>query len=317
MERALIVGLGFIATNLAKHLVNRGLEVHVTYRSVHGSKALMAKDLLEIGVKMHRLDPGDYNSVVNTISTVKPSYVFNTVGLLSGSWNELWHAHAEVPRNIARAILSVNKSIRLIHISASAAVGKIGNVISEEPEHCSYAYVNPRSDYERSKCDGERTIKELGKEGLDYVIVRPTFVYGYYNDHNEFLSLYRVVRRGLIPLLRGHVNAIYVGYLVQLLEKVAVSEDFRDKFLYATECVMYNLGDIPLLMANYLGISGIKLPIPTGLAGLFLPSGARSLLKYINTQYDCSNTQRILGNMEPALDRGVKEIVDWIRRVYG
>lgn len=316
MERALIIGLGFIATNLAKHLVNRGFEVHVTYRSIRGSKALMAKDLLELGVKLHRLDPGNYDDVVNAIGTIKPNYIFNTVGLLGGSWSELWQAHVEVPRNIARAILSVNKSIRLIHISASAAAGKIGNFIREEPVHCSYVYVNPRSDYERSKCDGERTIRELGKEGLDYVIVRPTLVYGYYNDHAEFLTLYRFVRRGLIPVLRGYISAIYVGYLVRLLEEVAIREDFRNKFLYATECVVYNLGDIPSLMGKYLGTAGIKLPVPTWLASMFLPSGARALLKYVNTQYDCSSTRGILGDVEPALDRGIREVIDWISRVY-
>ncbi|WP_252900894.1 hypothetical protein [Vulcanisaeta sp. JCM 14467] len=51
MERALIIGLGFIATNLAKHLINEGYDVHVTYRSVRGSKALMVKDLLELGTE--------------------------------------------------------------------------------------------------------------------------------------------------------------------------------------------------------------------------------------------------------------------------
>lgn len=320
MEKALIIGLGFIATNLAKHLVNRGgFDVYITYRSIHGSKALMMKDLLELNVKPHRLDPSNYEDLVKLISDVRPNYVFNTVGLLSGSWNELWNAHVEVPpRNIARAILSIDKSIKLIHISASAASGKVGNFIREEPAHCDFSYVNPRSDYERSKCDGERTIKELGNEGLNYVIVRPTLVYGYYNDHNEFLSLYRLVRMGLVPRVRGFISAIYVGYLVSMLEKLAVSEEFRNTFLYATECTMYSLGDFAELMANFLGgVSGVRLPLPPSLIGLFLPSGARSLLKYVNVQYDCGSTRRVLGNVEPAIDVGVKEMVDWLRRVYG
>ncbi len=317
MEKALIIGLGFIATNLAKHLANRGFSVYVTYRSIHGSRALMAKDLMSINVHLKRLDPNNYDELVNAIKTIRPNYIFNTVGLLSGGWNDLWQAHVEVPRNIAKAILSTDKSIKFIHISASAASGKIGNMIREEPEHCSYAYVNPRGDYERSKCDGERTIKELGSEGLNYVIVRPTLVYGYYNDHNEFLTLYRVVRRGLVPLIRGYISAIYVGYLVQLLERVATNDSIRNTFLYATECSMYSLSDFSTLMADYLGVSGIKIPIPVGIAGLFLPSSARSLLRYINTRYDCESTTKILGSIEPAIGIGVKEIVDWIRRVYG
>ena len=317
MERALIIGLGFIATNLARHLINRGYDVYITYRSVHGSKALMMKDLLELNVKPRRLDPSNYDELTKLISSIRPNYVFNTVGLLSGSWNELWNAHVEIPRNIVRAILSVDKSIKLIHISASAASGRIGNFIKEEPVHCDYSYVKPRSDYERSKCDGERTIKELGNEGLNYVIVRPTLVYGYYNDHNEFLSLYRFVRRGLIPQVRGLVNAIYVGYLVRMFEKLAVNDEYRNTFLYATECTMYSLGDFAMLMAQYLGINGIRIPLPPSLVGLFLPSGARSLLKYVNVQYSCESTARVLGSVEPAIDVGVREMVDWLRRVYG
>ncbi len=317
MERTLIIGLGFISTNLAKYLVDKGFDVYITYRSVHGSKAIMMKDLLELNVKPYRLDPSNYEDLLKLINNVKPNYVFNTVGLLGGSWGELWNAHVEVPRNIARAILSIDKSIKLIHISASAVSGKTGKFIKEEPRHCDYSYVNPRSDYERSKCDGERTIKEFDNEGLNYIIIRPTLVYGYYNDHNEFLSLYRLVRMGVIPSIKGFVSAIYVGYLVQLLEKVAVSEGYRNAFLYATECAMYSLEDFAELMARYIGTNGIRVPLPPGLVGLFLPSGARSLLKYVNVQYDCESTRKVLGNIEPAIDIGVKEIVNWIRRAYG
>ncbi|WP_243674971.1 NAD-dependent epimerase/dehydratase family protein [Vulcanisaeta distributa] len=176
--------------------------------------------------------------------------------------------------------------------------------ISEEPVHCDFSYVSPRTDYERSKCDGERTIKELGNEGLNYVIVRPALVYGYYNDHNEFLSLYRLVRIGLIPQISGLVNAIYVGYLVKELERLAVSEEYRNTFLYATECSMYSLGEFARLMAEYLNINGIRIPLPPGIVSLFLPSGARSLLKYVNVQYDCGSTRRVLGDVEPAIGVG-------------
>ncbi|MGC8607646.1 MAG: NAD-dependent epimerase/dehydratase family protein [Vulcanisaeta sp.] len=317
MEKALVIGLGFISTNLAKYLVEKGFDVYITYRSVHGSKAMMMKDLLKLNIKPYRLDPSNYENLLKLINDVKPNYIFNTVGLLGGSWNELWNAHVEIPRNIAKAILSINKSIKLIHISASAASGKIGKFIREEPNHCDYSYVNPRSDYERSKCDGERTIKEISNEGLNYVIIRPTLVYGYYNDHNEFLSLYRLAKIGLIPQIRGLVSAIYVGYLVQLLEKVAVSEEYKNTFLYATECTMYSLGDFAELMARYIGTSGIRIPLTPGLVGLFLPSGARSLLKYVNVQYDCESTRKVLGSIKPAIDIGVKEIVDWIKRIYG
>ncbi|GAB6944496.1 NAD-dependent epimerase/dehydratase family protein [Vulcanisaeta sp. JCM 14467] len=272
---------------------------------------------MELNVKPHKLDPGNYDELTKLISGVKPNYVFNTVGLLSGSWSDLWNAHVEVPRNIARAILNVDKSIKLIHISASAASGIIGNFIKEEPVHCDYTYVRPRSDYERSKCDGERTIRELGNEGLNYVIVRPTLVYGYYNDHDEFLSLYRFVRRGLIPRVQGMVNAIYVGYLVRMLEKLAVSDEYRSAFLYATECTMYSIGDFAELMAQYLGVNGIRIPLPPRLVSPFLPSGVRSLIKYVNVQYGCESTTRVLGVVEPGIGVGVREMVDWLRRVYG
>lgn len=273
MDKALVIGLGFISTNLAKYLVDRGgFEVYITYRSVHGSKALMMKDLLECNVKPRRLEPSNYDEVQKAINEVRPSYVFNTVGLLSGSWRDLWDAHVEVPRNLARAIISIDKSIKFIHISASAASGKLGSFISEEPRHCDYAYVKPKSDYERSKCDGERAIRELGAEGgLNYVIVRPTLVYGYYNDHNEFLSLYRFVKRGgLIPYIRGAVSAIYVGYLMRALERLAISNEVRNTFLYIAECQLYGLGNIAELMAEYIGVNGIRIPVHRG--GLSVPS---------------------------------------------
>jgi len=303
MDRALVVGLGFISTNLALRLVEENFEVHITHRGLRGSKALMARDLDEKGVFLHRVDPLDEEAIVGLLRDVRPSYVFNAVGTLRGSRLDLWLAHVEVPRSLARAILAVDKSTMLIHLSASSI---------NSPSCCTSA---DSSDFNRSKCYGERVLADMSREGLRFISVRPTLVYGYYNDHPEFLLLYRLVSKGIVPLLTGRVSAIYSRYLAELLVKLTTVDDFEGRCIYVTECGTYELRLFAELMAKAIGKRGFKLPVPHILIKPLAHPQVRFLLRYINIEYDCSVLRKLLGHVEPGIARGVEEMIRWIRRV--
>lgn len=94
---------------------------------------------------------------------------------------------------------------RFVHVSSLAA---------REPE---------LSLYGASKLESERVVAE---SGLDWTIVRPPAVYG--PGDREMLELFRMARRGLMPLPpRGRLSLIEVGDLARLLlALVAASETF-------------------------------------------------------------------------------------------
>ncbi|MCY0859537.1 MAG: NAD(P)-dependent oxidoreductase [Sulfolobaceae archaeon] len=315
-EKVLVFGLGFIGSNVAKELV-KDYETYITYRKLEGSKKLIYAELVNSDV--HTIESGELTSenIRSILEKVKPDFVVNTIGIIKGSTEDFMEAHANIPKRIGEEMLKVVPSAKLIHISAMSAVGPIGNPIKEEERHCDPSIVKPLTDYDKSKCEGERYIAALGNSGLNYVIVRPTMVYGYYNDHVEFSYLYKLIKWGLIPKIDINIAAIYVKYLTQIIAKLIKTNEFDKKFLIATECELYNLGDIAVKMAHYMKITGIEFNVPKLLIDTFTPPSLKSFLAYAGIKYDCATTRKILGDIKPGLDDGIKEMIEWLSKVYG
>lgn len=316
-EKALVFGLGFIGSNVAKELA-KDYEVYITYRKLEGSKRIMYAELVNSDV--HTIETGELTSekIREVLEKVKPNYVINAIGIIKGITEDFMEAHAYIPKRIGEEILRIIPPAKFIHISAMSAVGPIGNPIKEEENHCDPSIVKPLTDYDKSKCEGERYLDELGKGGLNYVIIRPTMVYGYFNDHVEFSFLYKLIKWGMIPKINIKVASIYVRYLTEIIKRLLKTNDYDKKFLIATECEPYSLSDIALKMAQYMKARGIDFEVPKLLIDTFTPPSLKALLAYAGIKYDCTSTKKILGDeIKPGLDDGVKEMVEWLKKVYG
>ncbi|OYT25308.1 MAG: hypothetical protein B6V02_04075 [Thermoprotei archaeon ex4572_64] len=205
--RCLILGLGFIATNLAEFLKKQDLDVYVTYRETkRPDKLLMMRFLNSKNVKLIRLDKLTEDTLVSILREVNPDIVYNLIGKVSGKSEEIWFVNATIPEILAKALMKVNMDSVLVHVSAAYATGLskkliTNNTIIEEKEHCCPDYINPKTIFERSKCEGEKALMRYHREhGLKIVILRPTLVYGNYNTHEEWVRIYHLLKRGIVHI---------------------------------------------------------------------------------------------------------------------
>ena len=283
--RIIVFGLGFIATHLAIELSSMG-EVLVTYRNLTPLKREYAS-LLRNKAELVKIDPltNDLGNIINGADAV-----VNAIGALSG---DLRATHIEVPKLITRA--AVKAGATLIHISASNVLGPRGSFVAEEEKHCEGAA--PSNEYEYTKCEGEKVVYgEAMKGGIPFAIIRPTLVYGEYAAHGEWLLMYRAAKLGIIPKVRLSVSSISAASLARMVREL-IRVKPHGLYMYATEC-----GQVPIyrfmeIMSAALLRRVIKVPTPSFLAMLALPSSVRQLAKYAGVSYDCSKSRELIGEL--------------------
>ncbi|MEM3863648.1 MAG: NAD-dependent epimerase/dehydratase family protein [Metallosphaera sp.] len=302
--RFLLLGLGFISTHVALTLSELGEDVTVTYRNLNPVKEEYIK-ILNNKVNLVKLDPlsSEIEKHVKGSDTV-----VNFIGEIKGSEDRLKLANVEVPKRLAE--LSFNFGKTFIHLSGATSTGTTGKNVKEEPEHCKDSLAT--TQFERSKCNGEKEIMRLAIEkGGDVTILRPTLVYGRYAAHIQFVTMYRLSKLRIIPELNldmATVNAWSIGKAIHKLGKVT-----GRRYLYATECGSVKVSKFFEIMAESLN-GGVKIPIPTIFAKLALPAEIRSLLRYSGTTYDCSKFEGYAGELK--FDESeIKENVKFLKQL--
>jgi dihydroflavonol-4-reductase len=97
-----------------------------------------------------------------------------------------------------------------VHISS---VGVIGADLLESKVFDEDAPCNPRNDYESSKWEAEKLVREAYSRGLPVTILRPSNVFGDGDPEHGLLSLIRNISRGHFAYLGGKnviCNYVYV-----------------------------------------------------------------------------------------------------------
>ncbi len=172
MARALVTGgTGFIGSNIALRLVERGWKVSILARE--GSSL----ELLEGGpfdfVSGDVLAPQTLPSAMQGIDVV-----FHAAGVVD-HWNQgverMFQVNVEGVRNVMQAALDAHIG-RIVHISSTAALGIHPNEMVDETFQFN---VKPeRFVYGHSKFLAEEIVQEFVRLGLPAVIVNPTTVIG-------------------------------------------------------------------------------------------------------------------------------------------
>ncbi len=326
--KCLILGLGFIAANLAEFLRRQDLDVYVTYRETkRPDKLLMMKLLKNENVKLIRLDKFIEDTLANILREVNPDVIYNLIGKVSGKDEEIWFANAIVPEILAKTLMKVNIDPILIHVSAAYATGLsrkliINNTIIEEKEHCCSEYINPKTIFERSKCEGEKALMKYHRDyGLKTVILRPTLVYGNYNTHEEWVRIYHLLRRGVIPMINIEISAIYVGYLVDIMYRATSCRACIGEYMYVSEEGMYRFSDFIEAMAHLMNVKGFKISIGKSMLKfiqVLMPKSLRMFIKYVGYRYSTEKMYKLLGvRVRDGLEKGMYELTNWLMRIYG
>lgn len=206
---AITGGTGFIGRRLVMHHVANGDEVRVLSRSP------MASGFLK-NVAYYRGDlsaPGDLSSFVHGADV-------------------LYHCAAELNDESRMAAVHVAGTKTLI----AAARGKIGRWV----QLSSVGAYGPRRTglvremdkpapagvYERTKTEADLLVMEAGRRGLDYVIVRPSNVFGADMPNGSLTQMLEMIKKGVFFFIGpegASANYVHVDNVVAALRLCAIA----------------------------------------------------------------------------------------------
>ncbi|MEJ2779275.1 NAD-dependent epimerase/dehydratase family protein [Stygiolobus sp. RP850M] len=288
MKSILITGLGFLATNVAYYL-SQNYKVTVTYRNLNPVKEVYVKTLKEKGVEVIQLDVlKDMDKLNNAVK--EHDLVVNFIGEISGKPEDLRRSNYEVPTRIAEVVRQFGKL--MIHTSAST-YGITGFVKVEEKLGDG---LKPQSAFEKTKLEGELSVYKILSDKV--FIFRPTLVYGRFAAHVQFVTIYKLVKRGLLPDINISFMPISARYIAQGIGAIIEGKSPSKNYFYVTECEPIKITRLFEIYAEALNRKVLKIKIPTFIAKAALPSDVRQLLKYSGTIFDCSIFREIVPNLQ-------------------
>ncbi|MEZ0248151.1 MAG: NAD-dependent epimerase/dehydratase family protein, partial [Thermoproteus sp.] len=280
MEFLLFGGVGFIGVNLARRLAEGGHSVVLAKRRGVPPRPLIAKALSGLQVL-------EYSDPAELLESIRPDVAVNLVAVLYGPREEVERANVGFPKALCAAARRTGWRGRLIHISGATVVGP--GLVREEAEHLEG--IRPATFFDKTKAEGERIVASCFD---DWIIIRPTVVYGPYNDHPEWALLARLAKVGVAPALRLGFSAISASALSEAVERSSGLKSSRHYF-FATECALLKFDEVVDALEEAAGRRLLRAPIPAFAAKIFAPSAIRGLFRYANVQFSCEKMKSLLG----------------------
>ena len=213
MKTLLITGAtGFIGHHLIKQAVADGYKVIAAVREQ--SDTTFLKELSVVPTVILNLNKPE--QLFRDISNIQNTYgkidvLIHNAGITQTLINkEYYEVNVDLTRNLIDAIMGLeNKAPKFIYVSSIAAVGP-GNSITYN-QITEDDMPHPVTHYGKSKLQAENFITST--LGLNWIIVRPTAVYG--EHEKNFLNVIKSINNGL---------ELYMGSKKQMLSFIHVSD---------------------------------------------------------------------------------------------
>jgi len=198
---------GFIGAHFVERAVTEGHEVTGLYRSNGARHRAVIERLRERGASLRRgdvLKPESFADMVRGSDSVCHfAAAFRESGADEGYFKRM---NVEGTSNVVRAAAAAGVK-RFIHCGTAGIYGqRVAGTIDESTP------IRPWNSYERSKLAADERVREIATSaGMEYVILRPTAVYGPRDE--RLLKLFRSVEKGRFPLFgagEGRRHMIYV-----------------------------------------------------------------------------------------------------------
>jgi len=199
MEKVLVTGAtGFIGAALCKRLLEEGLPVHGTVRSI--GPMILPQGV--VSVQLESIEKKyEWDTIINDTETVV--HLAARVHVMKNSVADLFSEYCKV---------NVSGSGSLAQAAATCGVKRFifMSTVKVNGEESAKTYKEtdkpaPRDPYAISKLQAEQRLRKIAAEsGMELVILRPPLVYGP-GVKASFLRLLKVVERG-IPLPLASIN---------------------------------------------------------------------------------------------------------------
>lgn len=242
-------GSGFVGSHLVERLRAQGHEVVALARSAAAWGALEA-----LGARVVAGDLDDTAALARLCDGAE--LVFHVAGLVAArSEAEFLRVNRDGCGRVAAAARAAGAR-RLVLVSSLSVSGPTvpGRPLDESGAPA------PVTPYGRSKAAGEQAARA---SGVACTIVRPPAVYG--PRDREFLRLFRLVRRGLLPLPGGgtqELSLVHAADLAEALVAAARSEACRGGVYHAAGPERVTQRELAALVGRAVGRTARLLPLP-------------------------------------------------------
>ena len=182
MSKIVITGAsGFIGTNLLQYFEDQGHEVINIDNET-------PRNLLQIE-NWRNVDIRDEAKFVQTVKDFKPELMFHLAARtdIDGKTLADYDSNTEGTKNAVLAAQAAGSVRRAIFFSSQLVV-RVGYTPKDDLD------VNPPNAYGESKAHGEKTVREMASNSMEWVIVRPTTIWGPWFGV-KYQGLYRNIRR--------------------------------------------------------------------------------------------------------------------------
>ncbi len=318
--RILVTGArGFIGTPLVQALLKKGYLVRATSRT----SAEDLKDYECDTVEHYRFEPGDdnpdYEGLLEDVDVVihlaAKVHAVSKSGNNESDYNKINTIGTERLVNAA----SSNGIRRFIFLSSIKVNGE-QNIVDEEGEILAFNEnddPHPQGAYAKSKLLAEDAIRKICRESeMDFVILRPTLVYGP-GVRANFLSLLAVVNKNYpLPLasVKNKRSLVYVGNLVYAIA-LSVSYPEKANQIYLVSDTDISVPELIKKIASLLGKRVLLFHFPVNwLKILGILTGKRPVIDRLTDSLlaDNSSLRKDL-KWEPlySIDEGLYKTLDW------
>lgn len=313
---------GILGNNLVRMLIDRGYEVKVFIETGKEARYLEGLSIeRSYGSILH------YNELKNAIFGCDIAiHAAAKTDTLPPRHDSYWRVNVDGTRNMVAAVKELGVK-RLIHVGTANSFGP-GDENYPGDETKSFTAGKYGLDYiSTKKAAQEEVLRAVAEEGLDALVVNPTFMIGPYDSKPSSGKMILAVYKGRIPgYPTGGRNFIYVRDVASAIISAIDNGKKGECYILGHENLSYK--EAFQKMATALGVKAPSLRMPgaltlaygrllsvTGMIFRFMPP-VNFPMAWISTEkhfYSSEKAKKELNLPQTPISEALEEAVSWFR----